>query len=181
MKIWKQLATCMSTLVSAGCALLRLLQYKTRGESPEKAVLREWKRLLASDAKVYTGMFNSLRRVVDDAATKPEKVLREWCARTSYKWPESEAEQLCRKYLLPAAEAADAEGCAKWAKLLLEAAQGAGISPETAQELTLDDHTVIAYTEWDNQELYPDSRVKIITPAWYQNGGVIEQGMASLQ
>lgn len=76
--------------------------------------------------------------------------------------------------------AADAENCAKWAKILLDAAQNAGITPQAEQELTLDDTTVRAYSEWDGQELYCDSRVKIIVPAWYQNGTVIEQGMASL-
>lgn len=81
---------------------------------------------------------------------------------------------------MPAAEAADAENCAKWAKILLDAAQNAGITPQAEQELTLDDTTVRAYSEWDGQELYCDSRVKIIVPAWYQNGTVIEQGMASL-
>lgn len=149
-------------------------------ESPEEAALREWTALLASDAGVYTGMFRSLQRVADGKAKKPGKVLQEWCARTEYKWPEGAATQLCRVLLLPAAEVADLESCARWADLLLNAAQKAGITPEEEQELTLDDTSARAYIEWDNQELYPGSRIKVINPAWYQNGTVVEQGMASL-
>ena len=176
MKQGKKFAARKRARARAERALLR------RGPAmrPEDAVLREWTQLLSSNAKVYTGMFNSLRRAADGAAKKPEKVLREWCARSVYKWPGSEAERLCREYLLPVAEAADVVECAKWAKLLLEAAQAAGITAETAQKRMLDEDGVRAYTEWDGQELYPDSCVRIITPAWYQNGAVIEQGMASL-
>ena len=147
---------------------------------PEEAVVQEWTKLLRSDAKVYTGMFNGLQRVVDGSSKKPEKVIREWCARTSYKWPEISVINLCQKYLMPDAEKADPDGCAKWSKLLLEAAKNAGITSEEKEEIVLNDTTVMAYTEWDGQELYPESSVKVITPAWYQNGRVIEQGIASL-
>ena len=147
---------------------------------PEEAVVQEWTKLLCSDAKVYTGMFNGLQRVVDGSSKKPEKVIREWCARTSYKWPESNAARLCQEYLMPDAEKADPDHCVKWSKLLLEAAKNAGITPEEKKKIVLNDITVMAYTEWDGQELYPESSVKIITPAWYQNERIIEQGMASL-
>ena len=173
--------TGVCVLAGAGIQYLRRFWKKIRAsETPEEMALREWSELLTADAGVYTGMFSSLKRVVEGKAKKPEKVLREWCARTSYKWPEGKAAQLCQEYLMPAAEAADVENCAKWAKILLDAAQNAGITPRAEQELTLDDTTVRAYSEWDGQELYCDSRVKIIVPAWYQNGTVIEQGMASL-
>lgn len=93
-------------LAGAGIQYLRRFWKKIRAsETPEEKALREWSELLTADAGVYTGMFSSLKRVVEGKAKKPEKVLREWCARTSYKWPEGKAAQLCQEYLMPAAEA----------------------------------------------------------------------------
>ena len=148
--------------------------------SPEKAMIQEWTKLLTSDARVYTGMFNSLQRTADGSVKNPEKIIREWCSRTSYKWPESTAARLCREYLIPAAETANRETCIKYAGLLLQAVGNAGITSEQKQELVLDDTTVMAYTEWNSQELYTECCVKIVTPAWYQNGTVIERGIAVL-
>ena len=48
----------------------------------EKRFVKEWAAVLTTDAKVYTGMYTSMSRVADGKSKKPEKVLREWAART---------------------------------------------------------------------------------------------------
>lgn len=131
---------------------------------------------LQTNAGLYNGLYVGLERVRDKTAKKPEKILKEWHSRTVYKWEESPIAALCGETLAPAVENADPNACAKWAELLLNAAQAAGIVKETAEELVLDETTVRAYVEWDGGDLYVGDRVKILHPAWYQNGQVIKQG-----
>ena len=64
----------------------------------------------------------------------------------------------------------------KYARLLLETAAAAGITRDEPGELTLDELTTNAYTDWEAEQLYLGDRVKVLLPAWYQNGRVLEQG-----
>ncbi len=147
----------------------------------EKRFLQEWTNILMSDAKVYTGMYTSLARLADGEARKPGKVLREWVTRTIYQWEGSPIAALCGRTLAPAAESGSAQDCAKWARLLLTAARQAGVTKDHKETvLTLDDASIRAYAEWDGKEIYPDDTVKVIIPAWYQNGRVLEQGQCTL-
>ena len=155
-----------------------LKQFFTRklSETPEERFLSQWTAILQTDAGLYNGLYAGLERVSGKTAKKPEKILKEWHSRTVYKWEESPIAALCGETLAPAVESADPDACAKWAGLLLNAAQAAGITKETAEELELDEVTIRAYVEWDGGDLYVGDRVKTLHPAWYQNGQVIEQG-----
>lgn len=149
-------------------------------ETPEDRFQTQWADILQTNAGLYNGLYTGLERIKDKIAKKPEKILKEWLARTVYKWEESPIAALCGETLAPAVESADPDACAKWAELLLNAAQSAGITKETAEELELDETTIRAYVEWDGGDLYMGDRVKILHPAWYQNGQVIEQGHCTL-
>lgn len=151
-----------------------------RDDAPEERFRAQWAEILQTDAEVYNGLYAGLERVSGKAAKKPEKILKEWRSRTVYKWEDSPIAALCEETLTPAVESADPDVCAKWAQLLLSAARASGITRETAQELELDGTTARAYVEWDGGELYMGDRVKILHPAWYQNGRVIEQGHCTL-
>lgn len=140
----------------------------------------QWVVILQTNADLYNGLYAGLERIKDKTAKKPEKILKEWHFRTVYKWEESSIAALCEKTFVPAVESANPDVCAKWAELLLNATQTSGIAKETAEELELDETTIRAYTEWDGNDLYVGDRVKILHPAWYQNGQVIEQGYCTL-
>ena len=145
----------------------------------EKRFVKEWTAVLVMDAKVYTGMYTSLTRVARDESKKPEKVLREWVTRTTYQWEDGPITKLCGRTLTPAVESG--QDCAKWAKLLLRAAHRAGVTKDHKDTvLTLDDTSILAYTEWDGEDIYPGDTVKVVIPAWYQNGRVLEQGQCTL-
>lgn len=147
----------------------------------ENRFVKEWTAVLTTDAKVYTGMYTSMFRVAGGKSKKPEKVLREWTARTGYRWEDSPIAALCKRTLASAAESGSAEDCAKWARLLLRAAQQAGITKDhKGMELTLDDCSIRAYTEWDGKDIYPEDVIKVVLPAWYQKGRVLEQGQCAL-
>lgn len=140
----------------------------------------EWTTVLQTDAKLYNGLYAGVDRVSQKEAKKPEQILKEWLSRTVYKWENSPIEELCRETLVPAIESREPQLCAKWAELLLQAAQAAGITKETAEELELNETSIRAYVEWDGEELYIGDRVKVLHPAWYQKEQIIEQGHCNL-
>ena len=88
---------------------------------------------------------------------------------------------LCQEHILPLIEAEDREGLIHWASLLLDAAAAAGITKEDAATLVLTESSAGAYVEWNGEELYPDDEIEIITPAWYQNGKLLEQGQCKVK
>lgn len=145
-------------------------------ETLENRFQTQWTAILQTDAELYNGLYAGLERVSGRAAKKPEKILKEWYSRTVYQWEKEPIAALCKETLAPAVESADPDACAKWAELLLNAARAAGITKETAEELELDETTIRAYEEWDGNDLYVGDHVRILHPAWYQSGHVIEQG-----
>lgn len=145
-------------------------------ESIEDRFLSEWTAVLTDDSRVFNGLFSGLQRVVGGTAKKPEKILREWCQRTHYKWENQQVDTLCQQHIVPLIENADREALTKWAGLLLDAAAAAGITKETTETLVLTEENDNAYVEWDGNDLYPEDEIEIITPAWYQNGKLLEQG-----
>lgn len=148
------------------------------GEPDQKRTCEaEWTAVLTENARVFNGLYSGLQRVRDGAAQKPEKVLREWCQRTHNKWENELADEICRQYIIPLIQSADREGITQWAKLLLDAAAAAGITKETTANLVLTGLTAGDYVEWDGNDLYPEDMVEIMSPAWYQNGELLEQGM----
>lgn len=149
-------------------------------ETMEERFCREWAMVLTGDARVFNGLFSGLQRVVNGAAKKPEKILREWCQRTHYKWENAAVDTLCRQHMVPLIESADRDALTKWARLLLDAASAAGIAMETAEKLVLTEDNVADYVEWDGNDLYPEDEIEIITPAWYQNGKLLEQGQGRI-
>lgn len=165
-----------------GAVIKSLKQFFARkpARTPEGRFQVQWADILQANAGLYNGLYAGLERVRDKTAKKPEKIMKEWHARTVYKWEESPIAALCGETLTSAVESADPDACAKWAELLLNAAQSAGITKETAEELELDETTIRAYVEWDGNDLYVGDRVKVLHPAWYQNGQVIEQGHCTL-
>lgn len=145
-------------------------------ETVEEKFVNEWAMVLSEQARVFNGLFGGLLRVHSGATKRPEKTLREWCQRTRHAFENQEVDVLCKELIRPLVEKEDREGLIKWANLLLEAASSAGITKEEITNVVLKEDTVDAYVEWDGEELNPEDKIEIITPAWYQNGEVLEQG-----
>lgn len=169
-------------LCAAGAVALYYRHRRTRvqpvpkTETVEDRFLSEWANILKDNARVFNGLFSGMHRVVSGTAKKPEKVLREWCQRTHYRWQNEQVDLLCQQHIAPLIENADRDALTKWANLLLEAAFAAGITRETAGKLVLTEQTAMDYVEWDGNDLYPEDTIEIMTPAWHQNGKLLEQG-----
>ena len=145
-------------------------------ESTELIFQREWAVLLTENARTFNGLYSGLARVQSGNSKRPEKVLREWCQRTHYKFEGQTVDMLCQENVQPLIAATDRDGLTKWANLLLDAAAAAGITKEETSSLVLTEINADAYVEWDGNELYPEDEIEVITPAWYQNGKILEQG-----
>lgn len=145
-------------------------------ECVENLFCGEWITILEENARVFNGLYNGLLRVVSGNAKKPEKILREWIQRTHYKFENQSVDVLCQENIRPLIEAEDREALTKWANCLLDAALAAGIAKEEMTELVLTEANADAYVEWDGNDLYPEDKIEIITPAWYQKGKILEQG-----
>jgi len=169
-------------LCAAGAAVLYCRHRKNhvqpvpKAETAEDCFLSAWQAVLTEDARVFNGLFSGLQRIQNGTAKKPEKVLREWCQRTHYKWENEPVDNLCQQHIVPLIETEERDALTKWANLLLEAATAAGITKAEEISLVLTEHNSEAYIEWDGFELYPEDEVEVITPAWYQNGKLLEQG-----
>lgn len=137
---------------------------------------RVWKALLETDAKVYTGLYAGLKRIADKTAKKPEKILKEWCIRTENKFGSFKANDICRKTILPLTETKDKEACGKTAARLLSAAKAANIHCDCTTTQALTEDTAAAYIDLNDNELFAGDPVEVISPAWFQNGRLIEQG-----
>ena len=144
---------------------------------------RTWKQTIENDVKAYTGLYSGLKRVADRTAKKPEKVLKEWCARTENLYRESQAAELCRQKIRPAAEQSNARKLRKAAARLLFAAKGAGIRNEETPGsiLVLDERQSSAYINLNDGELAEGDLVEVISPAWYLGEAVVEQGYCRIQ
>lgn len=145
-------------------------------ESPDKRFIREWSIALSNHAKVFNGLFASLDKVSQGTAKNPSKVLKEWNDRSRYNLKDIPCVALMAERMKKYEQSPHPEMLKKLADLLLTAAIQAGIIKEKASSLTLNESNVNAYTDWDGEELYVDDSVEIMSPAWYQNGIIIEKG-----
>lgn len=145
-------------------------------KSREDEFVREWTDVFLNSADVFQGLFEGLVRVTEGRTKRPERIFREWCTRTRYQWEGQRIHMLTEECLPSGSAPVSAEDYRKWADLLLHAAEQAGIVRDAPGEAVLDERTANAYTEWDGAELYLGDKVDILTPAWYLDGGLIEQG-----
>ena len=181
-KVRQLFSSCALRCMKAIIALPTKLRRKKSGkiileqESTESIFQREWTVALTENARTFNGLYSGLTRVQSGNAKRPEKVLREWSQRTHYKFEGQPVDMLCQENIQPLIAAADRDGLTKWADLLLEAAAAAGIVKEESSSLILTEVNSDAYVEWDGNDLYPEDEIEVITPAWYQNGKLLEQG-----
>lgn len=142
-------------------------------QEPGKEV---WAEVLAEDARVFNGLYTGLYRAAGGQSGKPEKVLIQWCRRACHRWENQPVDILCREMILPLAESGDREALISWAGAVLAAGEKTGITMERAETLVLTEEHLEDYLEWNGGDLEPGDTVRIITPAWYQNGTLLEQG-----
>ena len=183
MKIGSFISAAALGLCAAGAAALyfwhrrkTVQQSVPIAETPEDVFRSEWTGVLTDHARVFNGLYSSVRRVADGTAQRPDKVMHEWCQRAHYRWENEQVDVLCQQYVLPLTESADRDGLAKWGQLLMDASASAGITTETAKTIVLNENNVEAYLNVEGEELYLEDTIEVLNPAWYQKGRFLEQG-----
>lgn len=144
----------------------------------KKRFYKLWYSAFENNAKIYNGLYASVKRLYEGKARKPEKVVDELCSRTKYNVKEKGIEEFC-DFASEVLLLSDGKN-EKWIKLLFLAITNAGISFETEKELIINENNILDYIEWNLEELNEGDKVEIMNPAWYQNGKLIEQGYCTV-
>ena len=145
-----------------------------------KHFIREWTRVLLSEADIYTGLYSGIAGVSAGTVKNSDKTLKEWYDRTRYNLKDEKILMISESTLKYSLDNSKPDEYLKWSKLLLKSISKAGIIRDEEKQLILTDTNVNAYVEWDDQDLYAGDSVEIIMPAWYQQGRIIEQGSCKL-
>ena len=135
----------------------------------------ECKKVLKSNAKSYDGLFTGVYKITMGNTKRSETVINEWYNRSKNCFPDSSMATLIEKIL-----SRDPEGRIAIANAIMFATEKVKITKEKDEELVLNEKNMLAYSEWNGNDLYEGSKVKIISPAWYQNGKIIEQGYCEI-
>lgn len=139
-----------------------------------------WSDVLVTNAKIYMGLYSALQSVSRGTSKKPGSVIKEWCLRTEYQFPNSKVSDICRNKILPLAEKNDKKGCKKTAFRLLIAARNADILCFEKGEMVLSEKNANAYIDLNGNELFVDDKIEVVSPAWYQKEIIIEKGYCNL-
>lgn len=135
-----------------------------------------WTAELADDGKRFVGLYGGIRQVALNKRRQPEGVLAEWLARTRYRREIDRLTEITAKVLEPAIESRKAAACERCAKWLLTACDKAGIRCENRENLVLSEENLDDYINWGGDPLNAGDVVRVINPAWYQNGILLDQG-----
>lgn len=139
-----------------------------------------WHKAFEENANMFTGLYNSILKIAGGNSKKPAKTFHELWQRAHLKWDEAPIDILSKQIFDNLAAKNSNKAYTKTASRLLKAMQKAGfVHDEINQILKLTSSTILAYTEWDGNEIYEDDVVSVMIPAWYHDGKVIEQGVCT--
>ncbi len=144
----------------------------------KKRFYNGWCLVFKENAKIYNGMFNSLKKMSEGKTKNTDKIVKELCSRTEYNVKNIDTKQLCE--ITQQKLCAQNKKTDKWMKLLMKAIDYAAIYCESEKRLVLDESNTNDYTEWDMNEICVGDTVEVLNPAWYQDGKLIEQGHCSI-
>lgn len=152
-----------------------------RKHSSDDVPMRVWTEALSAYADTFCGLYTPVSRVADGTGRRPERTLSEWRDRASYRIGDIlDAEKILSE-MSSLIDSADSDGFVNYAQMLLKAAESDGITrDEKGTELTLDETNTNAYSDFDGGDVYLGDTVIVKTPAWYQNGKMIEPGTCTI-
>lgn len=131
--------------------------------------------LFINEAATYNGLYSGIDRIARGQNRKNLRALDEFYKRTGYKKECSEASKLM-KPLFPIEKLSEKQ-LTSFCGVLEYAMRCAGISHSSEnQTVALTKDNVMHYQDWNGGELYVGDTVRIVSPAWYQNGKILEKG-----
>ena len=138
--------------------------------------IQQWKSLLTTNAISFKGLFRRLLCTFEKQGKRPQNSISKWYDRTRFLWPDNEINWLTQKTLVPVIIRDDAEECAFWAGIILQAAKEAGINRDDTNKLIVGKSELNNYFAWNGRRLRIGETVNVLYPAWYQQGQLLEKG-----
>ena len=131
--------------------------------------------LFSTNAQKFNGLYNGIFRIANEQNKKNFKPLDEFYQRLCYLPDFSDlAKQLSPFF--PTSSQSEKQ-LFSFCKMLLDSMKSACIFHTLQNEtVLLTRENVMHYEDWNGKELYVDDTVKIVSPAWYQEGHIIEKG-----
>lgn len=140
-----------------------------------------WQKAFEENADTFTGLYNSVLKIAEAPSKRKDKPFHELWQRAHLKWTGTPIDVISQQIFDELAEKQSDKAYKKTANRLLKAMQKAGFTHDVAkQTIKLTNSNILAYKEWDGNDIYEDDVVSVMLPAWYQNGKVIETGICTL-
>ena len=140
-----------------------------------KALVKKLSAMFLDDAEKLKGLYNGIERIAVGNGKKNFKPLFELYQRIQYMPKYSEITEMTKPVF--EAKERDPRILLAFGRIVFTAVGRAGINHDPSNAIiTLDHKSVKNYSDWNGDQIYPDDTVKIISPAWFQNGCLIEEG-----
>lgn len=145
----------------------------------KKKLLSELTQLFSNDAQKFNGLYKGIYQVSTEKNEKKCKALDEFYKRLSYLSGYDELIKMLSAFF-PTGERSFKK-LVKLSKLILSAAANANIyHTKTDDVIVLKNENALDYQDWDGNDIYEGDAVKIVLPAWYQEGKLLEEGYCTL-
>lgn len=145
----------------------------------KKKLIHELTQLFTKDAKKFNGLYKGFYQVAVDKNEKKVKALDEFYKRLSYLTDYEELTEILSVFF-PTADKSF-KRLAKLSVIILDAVNAANIYCSKKDEvITLTNENASDYQDWDGEDIFEGDTVKIVSPAWYQEGILLEQGYCTL-
>lgn len=146
----------------------------------KKKLKKELIRLFCEDAKEFSGVYNGIYLICHRQNKNNLKALDKFYKKLKSLSGYDELIRLLDN-LLPT-EAQSKKNLERLAKIIMLAVEKAGITHSKTDEIvTLTIENLNHYNEWNSERLYEDDKIKIISPAWFQESKLLEQGYCVLE
>lgn len=146
----------------------------------KKKLLSELTQLFLNDAKKFNGLYKGIYQVSTEKNKKKSKALDEFYKRLSYLSGYDELIKMLSAFF--PTDKKSFKRLVKLTKLILSAMTDANIYHTKIDDvIVLNNDNAMDYQDWDGDEIYEGDSVKIVLPAWYQEGKLLEQGYCTME
>lgn len=139
-----------------------------------------WEQTFRENPNMFSGLYNSILKISEGTYKNPDKAFHELWQRAHLKWEGASIDIISKQVFDKIAAKKSDKAYKKTACRLLNALKKAGFTHDKPnQTIKLTGSNILAYTDWDGDEIYEDDIVSVMMPAWYCDGKVAEQGICT--
>ena len=145
----------------------------------KKELINELTSLFIQNAKTFKGLYGGFYLISIEKNKTPLKVLNEFYQRISFIPNSNEVCSLLTPVLFR--DKISDKSLQKLIVIIFLAMDKANIHGSAVNSvLKLTSKNVLHYQDWSGEKLYVDDQIRVYSPAWYQNGVLIEEGVCTI-